>query len=87
MRRSAGAKTGLISMEKLVELMVINPRKRFNIPMGNDYSLWELEREYEVKPEDFASMGKATPFEGMKVFGRCVLTVCGGNVVYKEKEI
>ena len=80
-------KTGLMSMERLMELMVINPRKRFGIPMGNDFSLWELEREYEVRSEEFASMGRATPFEGMRLFGRCVLTVCGGNVVYKDKEI
>ena len=33
-------KTGEISLERLIELMAINPRKRFGIPMGNDFSVW-----------------------------------------------
>jgi len=80
-------KSGIMSMERLMELMVINPRKRFNIPLGNDFSLWELEHEFEVDPAEFVSMGKATPFEGMKLSGRCVLTVCDGKTVYNINEI
>jgi len=80
-------KTGLMSLERLVELMAINPRKRFGIPMGNEFSLWDLDAEYSVDPAEFLSKGRATPFEGMKVSARCVLTVCGENVVYKAKEI
>jgi len=78
-------KTGRMSLERLIELMVINPRKRFGIPVGNDFSLWDMEHEYEVNPADFASMGKATPFEGMKLFGRCVLTVRDGKAVYNAE--
>ena len=80
-------KTGLMSLERLMELMAINPRKRFGIPMGNEFSLWDLDAEYEVDPAEFVSKGKATPFEGMKLNARCVLTVCGDKVVYKNKEI
>lgn len=76
-------KTGIISMEKAVELLVTNPRKRFNIPLGNDFSIWNLSDEYEINPDDFLSKGKATPFEGAKVFGKCVLTVKDGRIVYK----
>lgn len=75
-------KTGVISMEKLMELLVINPRKRFNIPLGNDYSIWSLEKT-RIDTEDFLSGGKATPFAGWEVFGKCLLTVYNGNIVFK----
>lgn len=77
-------KTGIITLERLVELMVINPRKRFEIPLGCDYSIWDLQDEYTVDPAEFISMGKATPFEGWKVNGRCLVTVCDGKIVYKK---
>ena len=77
-------KTGIIDMEKLVELMSVNPRKRFNIPLGESFTVWDLNKEYEIDPKDFVSMGKATPFENMKVNGECVLTVCNGKIVYRR---
>ena len=76
-------KPGILSLEKLVELLVVNPRKRFGIALGCDYSIWDLEAEYTVDPAQFLSMGKATPFEGWKVNGKCLATVCDGKVVYK----
>ena len=76
-------KTGKMTMEQLVRLLVDNPRNRFNLPLGTDFSVWKLDEEYVVDPADFASMGRATPFEGDKVFGQCVLTVCDGKIVYK----
>ena len=75
-------KTGIITMEKLMELLVINPRKRFDIPLGNDFSIWDLDAEYAIDPADFLSMGKATPFEGWRVHGKCMATVCDGKIVY-----
>jgi len=77
-------KAGRMSMEHLLKLLVTNPRERFGIPMGNDFSIWDLNEEYTVDPVEFVSMGKATPFEGWKVFGRCMATVCDGKVVYKK---
>ena len=76
-------KTGKLTLERLVELMVINPRKRFGIELGCDYTVWDLNTEYEIDPEEFLSMGKATPLAGWKVFGRCMATVCDGKLVYK----
>ena len=76
-------KTGVLTLEKLVELLCVNPRKRFGIPMGTDYSIWDLNAEYAIDPADFVSMGKATPFTGWKVSGRCMATVCDGKVVYR----
>ena len=76
-------KTGKMTMEHLMKLLVTNPRERFGIPMGEDFSIWDLNAEYAIDPEEFVSMGKATPLAGWKVFGKCMATVCGGKVVYK----
>ena len=77
-------KPGIIPLEKLIALLTVNPRERFNIPMGQDYTVWNLEKEFIVDPADFLSMGKATPFTGWKLNGECMLTVCDGSVVYKK---
>ena len=77
--------TGIITLEKLVELLAINPRKRFNIPLGTDYTVWELDAQTVIRSEDFLSKGKATPFENIPVKSECVLTVCDGKVVYRKK--
>ena len=78
-------KTDIISMERLLEVLVTNPRKRFNIPLGCDFSIWDLRQNYYIEPEDFQSMGKSTPFTGWKVSGKCLATVCGGKLVWMEK--
>ena len=79
-------KPGVMTMEQLLEVMVYAPRKRFNIPLGNDFSIWDLEKEYTVDPADFVSMGKASPFTGWNVQGECVATVCDGKIVWKKSE-
>ena len=79
-------KTGVIGFEKLIELMCINPRKRFNIPIGDDFTVWDLNHEFNVDPNEFLSLGRATPFEGDKLFGRCMLTVCNNKPIYIQNE-
>lgn len=77
-------KEGVISLEKLLELLVIAPRKRFKIPLSkDDYTIWDLTSEFTADPDEFISMGKATPFEGMRLYGRCIETVCAGKTVYR----
>ena len=76
-------KTGRMTMAHLLKLLVTNPRERFGIPMGNDFSIWDLNTEYAIDPAEFVSLGKATPLAGWKVFGKCMATVCDGKVVYK----
>ncbi len=76
-------KPGVITLEKLMELLVTNPRRRFRIPMGLDFSVWDLNAQYTVDPKDFLSMGKASPFTGWQVFGKCLATVCDGKLVYR----
>ena len=74
-------KTGVLSLEKLVELMSENPRKRFGIELGNSYTVFDLGKEYTVDPSTFMSMGRATPFEGVRLFGKCLMTVKDGEVI------
>ena len=78
-------KNKIISMERLTELMSINPAKRFSIPIGKgDFCVWDLNEEYLIDSKDFLSKGKSTPFEGFKVNGRCIMTICGGKAVYTD---
>ena len=78
-------KTGVISLEMLLDLMVYAPRRRFGIPLReNDFCIWDLNAEYTVDPAEFLSKGRATPFEGRKVCGRCLATVCGGKIVWMD---
>ena len=76
-------KSGIITLEKLIDLLVTNPRSRFGIPNGSDFTVWDLEALDVVDPADFLSLGKATPFEGWQIQGKCIATVCDGKVVYK----
>ena len=80
--------TGVITLEKLIELMSINPRKRFGIGGGTDegqsadFTVIDLNAEYEINPDEFYSMGKATPFEGFKVKGKIMHTYIGGKEIF-----
>lgn len=78
-------KEGIISLERLVELMSINPRKRFGIKETGDICVFALDSEYEVNPDEFLTMGRSTPFAGMRVFGKNLITVCGGKTVWQIK--
>ncbi len=79
-------RTGVLSMETLLDKLVYAPRRRFGIPLEEgDCSLWDLNAEYEIDPGQFLSKGRATPFAGWKVFGRCVETRCGGKVVWRDE--
>ena len=80
-------KGGILTLEKLVRLMSINPRERFGIKSDPGFTVFDLSDEYTVDPREFLSMGKATPFEGWRVAGRCLLTVYGGKAVYKSEKI
>ena len=78
-------KKGIITLEKLIDLLAIAPRKRFDIPLNEDFSVWALDREFTVNPDEFLSKGRATPFDGDSLYGVNLLTVCGGKVVYLKK--
>ena len=76
-------KQGVISMERLMELLAYNARRRFGIPLENSFSVWDLNREFTVDPDEFLSKGRATPLSGMHLFGRNLLTVHKGEIVYR----
>ncbi len=75
-------KTGRVPLEKLIECMTTAPRQRFGIPLGDDYTAIDLDARYTIDPTTFESKGRSTPFEGMAVYGKVLLTVCDGNIVY-----
>ena len=86
-------KTGIITLEKLTELLNVNAKKRFliggEIKVGENANLtvFDLNEEYTVESKNFKSLGKATPFECEKLYGKCKLTLCDGKIVYNELKI
>ena len=77
-------KPGILTMDRLMDLMVFAPRKRFGIPLEDgDYTLWDLDAEVTVDPETFLSKGRATPFAGERLYSRCVATYKNGKPVYE----
>ena len=78
-------KTGKITLERLVELISVNPRKRFGFPETQDVSVWDLNKEYTIDPETFLSKGRATPFTGWKVFGENLMSIAGGKIVWQKR--
>ena len=83
-------KTGIITLEHLIELLNDNPRSRFNIGseikvgQSADLTVFDLNERYVINPDDFLSKGKATPFAGDTVYGKCKLTLCDGKIAYKD---
>ena len=81
---------GILSLEKLVDLMSGAPRRRFglapSLQIGEkaDFTIFDLGAEYDIDPTAFRSKGRSTPFAGWHVHGRCVKTVCGGVTVWEE---
>ena len=79
-------KSGILSLDRLLALLCVNPRRRFGLPLGTDYSIWDLNAAYPIDPEDFLSKGRATPFTGWQVNGKCIATVCDGKLAYAAPE-
>ena len=79
-------KPGVISMERLMELLHDAPCRRFNIPTDTGFTVFDLNDTYRIDPADFLSMGKATPFTGWEVQGRCLLTAAGETAVWYDAD-
>ena len=77
-------KTGVITLEKAVELLSDAPRKRFGISSDTGFSVWKLDESFTVDPSCFRSKGRATPFEGDTLFGVNYLTVYNDTVVFEK---
>ena len=81
---------GVITLEKLTELMSAAPARRFKLPGGAieagkpaNLAVFDTDTEYKIDPAEFASTGRATPFEGWRVKGKCLMTVCAGRTVWQ----
>ena len=73
---------GILSLDRLIALIAVNPRDRFNIPFGSSFSVWDLNKEIKADDRFFLSMGKSTPFTDMPLYGACFATVLNGKTVY-----
>ena len=65
-------RTGIVPLEKIIECLTVNPRKRFGIKGENEFCVWNLNESFTVNPEEFISKGRATPFEGETLYGKCL---------------
>lgn len=85
-------KTGIITLARLIELMSTKPAERFGVGCAlplepgrpADLTVFDLGEEYTIDPSEFKSMGRATPFAGDRVFGRCLMTMVKGKTVWQR---
>ena len=90
---TALVQTGILPLEKLVDLMHGAPMRRFDcgteLAEGQpaDLTAFDLTKTYTVDPETFLTMGRATPFAGCALTGVCKLTMIGGEPVWKEETL
>jgi len=78
---------GIITLEQAVRCLTVNPRQRFGIPDNDSFTVWELEHSFTVDPDRFCTLGRATPYAGQELYGRCVLTVADGKTVYQLTDL
>ena len=85
-------KPGVLSMARLMELLNGNAARRFGYgtPLAEgqpaDLTVFDLDKPFTVDPERFQSMGRATPFAGMELYGVCKMTMVDGEIVWRENE-
>ena len=79
-------KKGIITLDRLVELMSLNPSERFNIPIDS-FTVYDLNEEYKIDPNSFATMGRSSPFAGNSVYGRCLGTATNGKWAYLSERL
>lgn len=84
---TALVRPGLLSLRRLLDAMVLGPNRRFGIQLQEDWTLFDLGACYPINPDHFESRGRATPFEGMRVYGKCLMTVAEGRVVWQEPSL
>ena len=83
-------KPGIVPLERIIQAMTDAPRQRFGLPVmdildaPSDFALFDLDEEYVIDPQTFLSQGRATPFAGWKVQGKCEMTVVGGKAVWQK---
>ena len=78
-------KKGVLTLERLTELLSVNPRKRFGITSDPGFCVWNLDASYTVDPSAFLTKGRSTPFAGDRVYGENLMTIYGGTLVWQSK--
>lgn len=84
-------RSGLFRLEEILNPLTVNPQKRFGImksfEIGKpaDFTVYDLNQEYVIDPEEFQTKGRSTPFAGRRVYGRCKLTFASGNLVWEDQ--
>lgn len=89
---------GIITIQRLIELMSIAPARRFGLDGVDklsfpecgmiregaraDLAIIDIDHEYIIDPEKFLSKGRSTPFSGMAVKGKIKYTISEGKVVF-----
>jgi dihydroorotase len=83
-------RTGVLPLQRLLELMIDKPRERFRLPARTltdgqpaDLAVLDLDQEWVIRSDEFLSKGRATPFDGMRVAGDCTMTMVGGEIVWQ----
>lgn len=83
---------GIISPERMIELMAEAPRRIFALGGGlaagekADIAVFDLDNEFTVDPATFLSKGRSTPFEGWRLHGQTILTLVDGRTAYRDDE-
>jgi len=80
-------KKDIITMEQLIALMSDNPCRRFGIDIGDAFTAFDLNVKETIDPDTFLTMGRSTPFAGREVFGKCMMTIVGGKIVWQDASI
>ena len=78
-------KPGIVPLETVIRALTENPRRRFGLEAGDSFTVWRLDEAFTVDPKEFLTLGRATSYEGQTLYGRCVLTVADGKIVYKSE--
>ena len=83
---------GYITLNKLITLMCLKPAKILNLKTGLDYgspadlAVFDISNPYLIDSSQFLSKARNTPFDGMEVYGRTLLTICGGDISWEDKK-
>lgn len=84
---------GIITLDKLIYLMAIAPRRVFGFAGGMeegqpaDITIFDLSAGGKVTLRAFKSKGQSTPFEGMELKGKCLATLVDGRIAYRSRRL
>ena len=85
--------SGEMDLSDILKKMTFNPACILRIPRGRlnlggdaDFTVFDLNEEWTVDPQEFASKGRNTPFAGRTLRGKVKYTIVGGQIVYTDEK-